>query len=62
MNIAFFKQGSASEATLVALLAAKMKTIRQKIEEDPSLDQYDVMSKLVVYTSDQVYLHPSIAS
>eukprot|EP00057_Strongylocentrotus_purpuratus_P035276 XP_798399.1 PREDICTED: aromatic-L-amino-acid decarboxylase [Strongylocentrotus purpuratus] len=46
-------QGSASEATLVALLAAKMKTIRQKIEEDPSLDQYDVMSKLVVYTSDQ---------
>nr|XP_054773616.1 aromatic-L-amino-acid decarboxylase-like [Lytechinus pictus] len=46
-------QGTASEATLVALLAAKMKTIRQKIEEDPSLDQYDVMSKLVVYTSDQ---------
>eukprot|EP00057_Strongylocentrotus_purpuratus_P011979 XP_011666453.1 PREDICTED: aromatic-L-amino-acid decarboxylase [Strongylocentrotus purpuratus] len=46
-------QGTASEATLVALLAAKMKTIRQEIEKDPSLDQYDVMSKLVVYTSDQ---------
>eukprot|EP00057_Strongylocentrotus_purpuratus_P019606 XP_011674080.1 PREDICTED: aromatic-L-amino-acid decarboxylase isoform X2 [Strongylocentrotus purpuratus] len=47
-------QGTASESTLVALLAAKMKAIRQEIEKDPSLDQYDVMSKLVVYTSDQL--------
>ncbi|XP_072164416.1 aromatic-L-amino-acid decarboxylase-like [Diadema setosum] len=46
-------QGTASEATLVALLAAKMRAIRQQQAANPDLDQYDIMSKLVAYTSDQ---------
>ncbi|CAO2640673.1 Aromatic-L-amino-acid decarboxylase [Lemmus lemmus] len=40
-------QGSASEATLVALLAARTKVIRQT--------QAAIMEKLVAYTSDQAH-------
>ncbi|CAG4993878.1 unnamed protein product [Parnassius apollo] len=46
-------QGSASEATLVGLLAAKDRMIRKLTEVDPNLDTDDVHSKLVAYTSDQ---------
>ncbi|XP_033110955.1 aromatic-L-amino-acid decarboxylase-like [Anneissia japonica] len=48
-------QSTASEATLVSLLAAKMKTIRKVLEEGPDQDQYDVLPKLIAYTSDQAH-------
>lgn len=47
-------QGSASEATLVALLAARTKVIRQLQAASPELTQAAIMEKLVAYTSDQV--------
>ncbi|CAG9566838.1 unnamed protein product [Danaus chrysippus] len=46
-------QGSASEATLVCLLAAKDKKIRQLLENDPNLDEDETKNKFVAYTSDQ---------
>uniref|UniRef100_A0A8C4WIT1 Aromatic-L-amino-acid decarboxylase n=1 Tax=Gopherus evgoodei TaxID=1825980 RepID=A0A8C4WIT1_9SAUR len=46
-------QGSASEATLVTLLAARTKTIRRVQSENPELTEADIMSKLVAYASDQ---------
>lgn len=46
-------QGSASEATLVGLLAAKEKTLRRLKKNDPNLDEGVIRSKLVAYTSDQ---------
>lgn len=47
-------QGSASEATLVALLAARTKVICQLQAASPELTQAAIMEKLVAYTSDQV--------
>lgn len=46
-------QGSASEATLVALLAAKDKLIRRLTRINPSLDHDTLKNKFVAYTSDQ---------
>lgn len=46
-------QGTASEATLVALLAAKEKIVRLFTKTYPSLTEGDIKSKLVAYTSDQ---------
>uniref|UniRef100_A0A8C8RA00 Aromatic-L-amino-acid decarboxylase n=1 Tax=Pelusios castaneus TaxID=367368 RepID=A0A8C8RA00_9SAUR len=46
-------QGSASEATLVTLLAARTKMIRRVQSENPELTEADVMSRLVAYASDQ---------
>ncbi|CAH6999163.1 Ddc [Phodopus roborovskii] len=48
-------QGSASEATLVALLAARTKAIRQLQAASPGLTQAAIMEKLVAYTSDQAH-------
>uniref|UniRef100_A0A8L2QX98 Aromatic-L-amino-acid decarboxylase n=1 Tax=Rattus norvegicus TaxID=10116 RepID=A0A8L2QX98_RAT len=48
-------QGSASEATLVALLAARTKMIRQLQAASPELTQAALMEKLVAYTSDQAH-------
>ncbi|XP_040602583.1 aromatic-L-amino-acid decarboxylase isoform X3 [Mesocricetus auratus] len=48
-------QGSASEATLVALLAARTKVIRQLQAASPELTQAAIMEKLVAYTSDQAH-------
>ncbi|XP_075413642.1 aromatic-L-amino-acid decarboxylase isoform X3 [Tenrec ecaudatus] len=47
-------QGSASEATLVALLAARTKVTRQLQMASPELSQASIMEKLVAYSSDQV--------
>ena len=47
-------QGTASESTAMALLSAKMKTINKQRELDPDKDQYEIMSKLVAYTSEYV--------
>ncbi|XP_023777614.1 aromatic-L-amino-acid decarboxylase isoform X2 [Cyanistes caeruleus] len=46
-------QGSASEATLIALLAARTKTIRQVQSEKPELTEAEIMGRLVAYASDQ---------
>uniref|UniRef100_A0A7N5K153 Aromatic-L-amino-acid decarboxylase n=1 Tax=Ailuropoda melanoleuca TaxID=9646 RepID=A0A7N5K153_AILME len=47
-------QGSASEATLVALLAARTKVVRRLQAASPGLTQGAIMEKLVAYSSDQV--------
>uniref|UniRef100_A0A8D1FGH3 Aromatic-L-amino-acid decarboxylase n=1 Tax=Sus scrofa TaxID=9823 RepID=A0A8D1FGH3_PIG len=47
-------QGSASEATLVALLAARTKVTRRLQAASPGLTQAAVLEKLVAYASDQV--------
>ncbi|RZF44301.1 hypothetical protein LSTR_LSTR006851 [Laodelphax striatellus] len=46
-------QGSASEATLIGLLAAKEKTVHRLKQENPELDENNIRTKLVSYTSDQ---------
>uniref|UniRef100_A0A8C6BAK6 Aromatic-L-amino-acid decarboxylase n=1 Tax=Monodon monoceros TaxID=40151 RepID=A0A8C6BAK6_MONMO len=48
-------QGSASEATLVALLAARTKVTRCLQAASPGLTQATIMEKLVAYASDQAH-------
>ncbi|KAF7997971.1 hypothetical protein HCN44_009369 [Aphidius gifuensis] len=48
-------QGTASEATLVALLGAKAKKIRQVKEEHPDMTDNDIIAKLVAYASCQAH-------
>lgn len=48
-------QGTASEATLVALLGAKAKMLRTVKEQHPEWSDYDIISKLVGYSSDQAH-------
>ncbi|XP_078093012.1 aromatic-L-amino-acid decarboxylase [Mustelus asterias] len=48
-------QGTASESTLVALLAAKKKMIVQIQAKCPDLEEFTIMSKLVAYTSEQAH-------
>ncbi|KAI8491606.1 hypothetical protein Bbelb_308060 [Branchiostoma belcheri] len=48
-------QGTASEATLVALLAARSKAVQKLKTEHPDLSDHDIMSKLIMYTSDQAH-------
>nr|XP_020024017.1 aromatic-L-amino-acid decarboxylase [Castor canadensis] len=48
-------QGSASEATLVALLAARTKMIQKLKTTSPELTQAAIMDKLVAYSSDQAH-------
>nr|XP_058930688.1 aromatic-L-amino-acid decarboxylase isoform X2 [Kogia breviceps] len=50
-----FSWGSASEATLVALLAARTKVIRCLQAASPGLTQAAIMEKLVAYASDQAH-------
>ena len=46
-------QGTASEATLVALLGAKAKTMQRVKAEHPEWDEYTIVSKLVAYCSGE---------
>ncbi|KAF2878751.1 hypothetical protein ILUMI_27426 [Ignelater luminosus] len=46
-------QGSASEATLVGLLSAKEKIVKDLRKSNPDLTEADIKGKLVAYTSDQ---------
>ncbi|XP_071440076.1 aromatic-L-amino-acid decarboxylase-like [Hetaerina americana] len=46
-------QGSASESTLLALLAAKDRTVRRIKKERPDWDEGMIKAKLVAYSSDQ---------
>uniref|UniRef100_A0A493TDQ1 Aromatic-L-amino-acid decarboxylase n=1 Tax=Anas platyrhynchos platyrhynchos TaxID=8840 RepID=A0A493TDQ1_ANAPP len=48
-------QGSASEATLISLLAARTKTIRRVQSENPELTEAEIMGRLVAYASDQAH-------
>ncbi|KAJ8415694.1 hypothetical protein AAFF_G00402510 [Aldrovandia affinis] len=48
-------QGTASEATLVALLAARAKIVRQIQATSPERTEVDIISKLVAYSSDQAH-------
>nr|CAD7617140.1 unnamed protein product [Timema genevievae] len=45
-------QGSASEATLVGLLAAKERTVRRLRASNPDWDEGAIKARLVAYTSD----------
>uniref|UniRef100_A0A4W4E6X1 Aromatic-L-amino-acid decarboxylase n=1 Tax=Electrophorus electricus TaxID=8005 RepID=A0A4W4E6X1_ELEEL len=46
-------QGTASEATLVALLAARSRIVKQIQAHDPQRSEVEIISKLVAYSSDQ---------
>lgn len=48
-------QGTASEATLVALLGAKAKKIQEVKKEHPDWDDNTIISKLVGYSSAQAH-------
>ena len=48
-------QGTASEATLVALLGAKARAIRRAKLEHPDWSEYDIISKLVGYASRKYF-------
>ncbi|XP_014230247.1 aromatic-L-amino-acid decarboxylase [Trichogramma pretiosum] len=48
-------QGTASEATLVALLGAKVKKIKQVKEQHPDWSDSDIVGKLVAYGSAQAH-------
>lgn len=46
-------QGTASEATLVALLGAKAKIMEKLKTENPDLPDYEMSSKLIAYASGE---------
>lgn len=46
-----FPQGTASEATLVALLGAKAKKLKQVKDEHPEWSDNEIIGKLVAYGS-----------
>ncbi|KAG8442709.1 hypothetical protein GDO86_011488 [Hymenochirus boettgeri] len=48
-------QGTASEATLMALLAARTKVIRRLQAENGKLTESEIISRMVAYTSDQAH-------
>lgn len=48
-------QGTASEATLVALLGAKSRTLKRVKQEHPEWTEADIVSKLVGYCSKQAH-------
>ncbi|XP_041423518.1 aromatic-L-amino-acid decarboxylase-like [Xenopus laevis] len=48
-----FSWGTASEATLMALLAARTKVTRRLQAENPKLSEAEIIRRLVAYSSDQ---------
>ncbi|XP_065836684.1 aromatic-L-amino-acid decarboxylase-like isoform X2 [Oscarella lobularis] len=48
-------QGSASEALLVGVLAARTRSVKKLQEKDPSLSVQQAMDKLIAYASDHVH-------
>lgn len=46
-------QGSASEAILVAVLAAREQTVRRIMQEYPEFEECEIRGKLIAYSSDQ---------
>lgn len=53
----FDLQGTASEATLVALLGAKDMKIKQVKEQHPDWTENEIISKLVAYCSCEYIIH-----
>jgi aromatic-L-amino-acid/L-tryptophan decarboxylase len=47
--------GTASEATLVALLAARSRIFKEKQAKDPALTLGRLLDQLIVYCSDQAH-------
>lgn len=54
-------QGTASEATLVALLGAKARVMQRVKEQHPEWTEFEILSKLVGYCNSKcdciIYLH-----
>ncbi|KAG8572372.1 hypothetical protein GDO81_012030 [Engystomops pustulosus] len=48
-------QGTASEATLMALLAARTKVTRRLLAENPDLSEGEIVHRMVAYSSDQAH-------
>ncbi|XP_044149424.1 aromatic-L-amino-acid decarboxylase-like isoform X1 [Bufo gargarizans] len=48
-------QGTASEATLMALLAARTKVTRRLQAENPDLTDAEIIGRMVAYSSDQAH-------
>ncbi|XP_056376293.1 aromatic-L-amino-acid decarboxylase [Hyla sarda] len=48
-------QGTASEATLMALLASRTKVTRRLQAENPDLSEAEIVSRMVAYSSDQAH-------
>ena len=46
--------GSASEATLVGLLAARTRALRFMRRVNPGVSDHELMAKMTLYASDQV--------
>ncbi|XP_061402842.1 3,4-dihydroxyphenylacetaldehyde synthase 2 [Musca vetustissima] len=46
-------QGSASEAILVAVMAAREQAVKQMKESHPEISESDIRGKLIAYSSDQ---------
>ena len=53
-------QGSASESTLLALLAARNKVLKRLKSEFPDTPETELLSKLTCYASEQVKQHGQI--
>jgi aromatic-L-amino-acid/L-tryptophan decarboxylase len=53
-------QGTASEATLVTLLAARNKAIQEAKDKNPDMPDHIIRSKLVMYCSQEVNLSSSV--
>jgi aromatic-L-amino-acid decarboxylase len=47
-------QGTASEAVLVVMLAARKRAV-EKITKDQRISEFEALGRLVVYTSDQAH-------
>lgn len=47
-------QGSASEGTLVALLAARTRALKHMRRSNPGVSDHELLSKMTLYASDQV--------
>ena len=47
-------QGSASEGTLVGLLAARTRALRFMRRASPGVSDHELIAKMTLYTSDQV--------
>uniref|UniRef100_A0A8C9YVH5 Aromatic-L-amino-acid decarboxylase n=1 Tax=Sander lucioperca TaxID=283035 RepID=A0A8C9YVH5_SANLU len=55
-------QSTASEATLVTLLAARCKAVRRVQASNPEKSEAEILSKLVAYTSEQAHCSVERAS
>lgn len=56
MTLKTNKKGTASEATLVSLLAAKMKTLKRVQSSNPELDGSQIVGQLIAYASGMYYI------